>query len=131
MMRRRIFAAAVSVAILFSGIAFPGGALLCREGNGRVSLEPFHAPHAFSCTQDEGHSGRPEDVSIAHRHERCTDTEASGIQAPAQAMKFRPAMELGAVAFDMPARPAFGPTNDACRPSSSPHSTSPPTILRV
>ena len=131
-MRRRTFAAAVSIAVFFSGIAFPGGALLCREGNGRVNLEPFHAPHVLSCSHDEGHSGRPEDVSIAHRHERCTDTDASGIQAPAQTMKFRPAMDLGAIAFDMAAaRPAFSPATDVDRPSSSPHLTGPPTILRV
>ncbi len=105
MVFRRTCAAVISIAVILSSAAFPGGAFLCREVNGDVNLEPFHAPHASLCIPDDCRSDEPDASGVTHRHERCTDTETSGFQAQTHAKKFRPARELCPAASDLTAKP--------------------------
>jgi len=130
---RTACALAVSIALILSGAAFPGGALLCREGNGDVNLEPPHAPHAESCLPDDCHSDGADAPRLAHRHERCTDTEASDLTAPAKAMKHRPDREPAAAANDFGAEPASlsGPAVPARSAAPPPPSHTLSTNLRI
>jgi len=117
---RRTCAAAISIAVILSCAAFPGGAFLCREASGDVNLEPFHAPHASSCVPDECRSEGADASSVAHRHERCTDTEISGLQAPVHTMKLRPAVALGPAASDLTAKPSLAVDRAAGERSAAP-----------
>jgi hypothetical protein len=130
---RRIFAAAVSTAIFLSGIVYPGGALLCREANGDWNIEPFHAPHASSCVPESCGSDESDTSTITHRHERCEDTEASGLQAPVHAMKSRPAKECAQPAADSTAArdSALLPAVGALVAAAPRHSGIPATVLRI
>jgi len=130
---RRICAAAISIAIILSGAVFPGGAILCREGNGDVNLEPFHAPHASSCAPGNCDSDETGDSSVMHRHERCTDSEASVFPPPAKKAENRPGPKLAPVAANESAEPAFvlDRTVRICSAAPPPPRSGRSTILRI
>lgn len=91
MIAKKACSAAVTVALILSCVAFPGGAVLCRERDGGLKLEPFHAPHVSLCIPSDIPSNTPEASCGAHEHELCSDSAASDHQAPARTITLRPA----------------------------------------
>ena len=109
MIAKKACAAAVTVAIILSCVAFPGGAVLCRERDGGLKVEPFHAPHVSLCIPSDSPSDAPEALCGAHGHELCMDSAASDHQAPAKTITLRPAGTSGSgVKHWIPEQPLSG-----------------------